>query len=217
MSFSAGDCEPFFTSRELEARICVILARGLSPHSRRGRRDRRNQLFRWEHATPSQGEAKPLVVVCVSGHSGEDRLPASSRKNRYKDVPGPFCGPELCPGTVSGATRHAHTQKSARCVPCAGAAHGDVSDWLHLQLVCCASGTLQRKTLGQGVYPAMASGLTDHVWSFGELLSYKVASAPCVEPKRRRIRPTQAKQQRASLRVRPLLRLRKGVLCSTTV
>src|SRR5713101_1383135 len=37
--------------------------------------------------------------------------------------------------------------------------------------------------------PAMASGLTDYVWSIWELLSYRVAPAPWVAPKRRR-RPT---------------------------
>jgi IS1 family transposase len=40
--------------------------------------------------------------------------------------------------------------------------------------------------------PAMASGLTDHLWQVQELLTYKVAPAPWVEPKRRgrpRIRP----------------------------
>ena len=38
---------------------------------------------------------------------------------------------------------------------------------------------LQRQT------PAMASGLTDHLWSLHELLRYKVAPPPWVEPKRR--------------------------------
>jgi IS1 family transposase len=33
--------------------------------------------------------------------------------------------------------------------------------------------------------PAMASGLTDHVWSLEELLSYKVAPVPYVAPKKR--------------------------------
>jgi len=33
--------------------------------------------------------------------------------------------------------------------------------------------------------PAMASGVTDHVWSISELLRYKVAPSPWVEPKRR--------------------------------
>lgn len=40
--------------------------------------------------------------------------------------------------------------------------------------------------------PAMASGLTDHIWSLWEVLTYKVAPAPWIEPKRRgrpRIRP----------------------------
>ena len=31
----------------------------------------------------------------------------------------------------------------------------------------------------------MASGLTDHVWSIGEVLRYKVVPSPWVEPKRR--------------------------------
>ncbi len=76
---------------------------------------------------------------------------------------------------------------------------------------------------GKRCTPAMASGLTDHVWSFGELLWYKVAPAPWVQPKRRGPRPKQtahdvraAAQQRGSSRVRPLLRLRKGGLCPTT-
>jgi len=71
--------------------------------------------------------------------------------------------------------------------------------------------------------PAMASGLTDHIWSLQELLSYRVAPTPWVAPKRRG-RP--AKQTALHVRKqqpsgeqplrRPLLRLRKGVLCSTT-
>jgi len=71
--------------------------------------------------------------------------------------------------------------------------------------------------------PAMASGLTDHCWSVLELLSSRVAPAPWVAPKRRgrpakqtelhvRKQPPPGEQ----LRRRPLLRLRKGVLCSTT-
>jgi hypothetical protein len=71
--------------------------------------------------------------------------------------------------------------------------------------------------------PAMASGLTDHIWSLAELLSYRVAPAPWVAPKRRG-RPAKKtalhgrKQQSPGehSRPRPLLRLRKGVLCSTT-
>ena len=71
--------------------------------------------------------------------------------------------------------------------------------------------------------PAMASGLTDHVWSVEELLSYRVAPLPWVEPKRRG-RPKKLAGSATSSktlpdtqpRLRPLLRLRKGVLCSTT-
>src|SRR5438270_191821 len=71
--------------------------------------------------------------------------------------------------------------------------------------------------------PAMASGLTDHLWSIQELLSYRVAPLPWVEPKRRgrpkkRATPEASSQAPPSVqpRFRPLLRLRKGVLCSTT-
>jgi transposase-like protein len=66
--------------------------------------------------------------------------------------------------------------------------------------------------------PAMASGLTDHVWSIWELLSYRVAPVPWVEPKRRR-RPskqTGSEVHPEPSRLGPLLRLRKGVLCPTT-
>jgi len=67
----------------------------------------------------------------------------------------------------------------------------------------------------------MASGLADHVWSLGELLSYKVAFAPWIAPRRRGRPPKQTKlsaeQQHASSRVGPLLRLRQGVLYPTTV
>ena len=39
--------------------------------------------------------------------------------------------------------------------------------------------------MGCACTPAMASGLTDHIWSVGEVLTYKVAPAPWVELKRR--------------------------------
>ena len=87
----------------------------------------------------------------------------------------------------------------------------------------------RREALAQGqrgellLTPAMASGLTDHVWSIGELLSYRVAPAPWVPPKRRGRPPKHTephvKKHPSSSEPphrRPLLRLRKGVLCSTT-
>jgi hypothetical protein len=71
--------------------------------------------------------------------------------------------------------------------------------------------------------PAMASALTDHIWSIHDLLSYRVAPLPWVEPKRRG-RPKKLTAQHVTKqqplgtlpRPRPLLRLRQGVLCSTT-
>ena len=62
--------------------------------------------------------------------------------------------------------------------------------------------------------PAMASGLTDHVWSIVELLSYRIAPPAWVEPKRRgrpRTRPipdlTKPKRPRGRPRTRPVSKL----------
>jgi transposase-like protein/IS1 family transposase len=41
------------------------------------------------------------------------------------------------------------------------------------------------KHFGYACTPAMAAGLTDHIWSVSELLRFKVAPAPWVKPKRR--------------------------------
>ncbi len=79
------------------------------------------------------------------------------------------------------------------------------------------------KHAGYPCTPAMAAELTDHVWSLWELMSYRVAPVPWVEPKRRG-RPKKQAASPGSLaihtsvrsRLRPLLRLHKGVLCSTT-
>ncbi|HEY6408271.1 MAG TPA: hypothetical protein VIY29_12460 [Ktedonobacteraceae bacterium] len=49
---------------------------------------------------------------------------------------------------------------------------------------------------------ALASGLTDHVWSLSELVHYKVAPVPWVEPKRRG-RPRRQPVAESSLPKRP--------------
>ena len=66
--------------------------------------------------------------------------------------------------------------------------------------------------------PAMASGLTDHIWRISELLNYRVAPSPWIEPKQRKRpkKPAGSEANSEPSRLRPLLRLRKGVLCSTT-
>jgi transposase-like protein len=76
--------------------------------------------------------------------------------------------------------------------------------------------------LGCLTTPAMAAGLTDHVWSMGELLRYRIAPAPWHAPKRRGRPKKQAEQipsvlkrKKAPSRLRPLLRLRLRKLCST--
>ena len=89
---------------------------------------------------------------------------------------------------------------------------------------CVAHHELSKaKHWGRACTPAMASDLTDHVWSVCELLSYKVAPPPWIEPKRRGRPKKQGGQtviatkcQKPRSRLRPLVRLRQGVLCSTT-
>jgi len=63
--------------------------------------------------------------------------------------------------------------------------------------------------------PAMASGLTDHLWSLSELLRYKVAPSPWVEPKRRG-RPRTRPVPDPSMPKRPRGRPRKVLLSTFT-
>lgn len=66
--------------------------------------------------------------------------------------------------------------------------------------------------------PAMAAGLTDHLWSVREVLTFRIAPPPFVAPKLRgRPKKMEAVPSRtSSSRPCPLLRLRKGALCSST-
>lgn len=67
------------------------------------------------------------------------------------------------------------------------------------------------KHFGCACTPAMAAGLTDHIWRVQEVLTYKIAPAPWVEPKRRG-RPrkkvgsdtTRLKRPRGRPRIHPL-------------
>jgi transposase-like protein/IS1 family transposase len=72
------------------------------------------------------------------------------------------------------------------------------------------------KHVGSPCTPAMAAGLTDHVWSLCELLSYQIAPLPWVSPAKRG-RPKKLVASIKRTGPRPLVRLRKGVLCSSTV
>lgn len=63
--------------------------------------------------------------------------------------------------------------------------------------------------------PAMASGLTDHVWSIVELMSYRVAPPPWMAPKRRG-RPRSRPLPNPSAPKRPRGRPRKVAFCSST-
>lgn len=64
--------------------------------------------------------------------------------------------------------------------------------------------------------PAMASDLTDHVWSTKELLTFKVAPPPLPQPKKRRRSRTRLLQSGTMLK-KPVVRMRKGVLCASTI
>ena len=69
--------------------------------------------------------------------------------------------------------------------------------------------------VGSPCTPAMAAGLTDHVWSICELLHYQIAPPLWVPPKRRG-RPKKQTESASPLGKRPSVRLRKGVLCLAT-
>lgn len=71
------------------------------------------------------------------------------------------------------------------------------------------------KHKGSPCTPAMAAGLTDHIWSIWELLSYRMAPPPWVPSKQ----PGRSKTPTGLVKTagqRPRVRLRKGVLCLTT-
>src|SRR2546421_146880 len=63
--------------------------------------------------------------------------------------------------------------------------------------------------------PAMASGLTNHVWSVKELLTYKIPPPPLPAPKKRG-RPCSKQQENLFIPKKPVVRLRKGALCAST-
>ncbi len=65
-----------------------------------------------------------------------------------------------------------------------------------------------RKHFGYACTPAMAAGLTDHIWSVSELLRFRVAPAPWAEPKRRG-RPRKAMAPDPTVPKRPRGRPRK--------
>jgi len=63
--------------------------------------------------------------------------------------------------------------------------------------------------------PAMASGLTDHVWTVKELLLYKVPPPPLSRPPKKG-RPCTKQLKNTSVPKRPVVQMRKGVLCAST-
>ena len=64
--------------------------------------------------------------------------------------------------------------------------------------------------------PAMASGLTDHVWSVKELLLFKVAPPPLPLLKKKGRARTKFTQN-TSVPKKPVVQMRKGVLCFSRV
>ena len=74
----------------------------------------------------------------------------------------------------------------------------------------------QAKRFGFACTPAMAAGLTDHLWTIQEVLTYKVAPAPWVKPKRAR-RPGKQADGELALPKRPRGRPRKHPLPDPTV
>jgi IS1 family transposase len=83
--------------------------------------------------------------------------------------------------------------------------------WPHHELSHIRDSATGKRRTGSACTPAMAAGLTDHIWSVCELLSYHIPPCPWVEPKRRgrpRTRPLPdpalPKRPRGRPRIRPL-------------
>ena len=83
--------------------------------------------------------------------------------------------------------------------------------WPHHAL----SKSVEKGGYGMPCTPAMASGLTDHIWSIFELVTYKVAPPPLPIPKHRGRPPTKPLADSTRPK-RPRGRPRKVALCSTT-
>jgi transposase-like protein/IS1 family transposase len=83
--------------------------------------------------------------------------------------------------------------------------------WPHHAL----SQAVEKGGFGMPCTPAMASGLTDHIWSVLELVSYKVAPPPLPIPKQRG-RPRTKPLPDPTRPKRPPGRPRKVALCSST-
>ncbi len=77
------------------------------------------------------------------------------------------------------------------------------------------SKSVSKGGFGTPYTPAMATGLTDHIWSIVELLRYKVVPAPLPVPKKRG-RPRTKPLPDPSVPKRPRGRPRKEAVCSST-
>ena len=87
--------------------------------------------------------------------------------------------------------------------------------WPHHELSRTAPDEETGKRSWVACTPAMASGLTDHVWSLVELMSYRVAPPPWIAPKRRGRPRTRPLPDPLALKC-PRGRPRKVVACSST-
>ena len=87
--------------------------------------------------------------------------------------------------------------------------------WPHHELSRSAPDAETGKRSWEARTPAMASGLTDHMWSAFELMSYKVAPSPWTAPKRRR-RPRTRLTPESDRPKRPRGRPRKVASCTST-
>jgi hypothetical protein len=84
---------------------------------------------------------------------------------------------------------------------------------------CFAHHELSKSTakggFGRPCTPAMASGITNHIWSIQELMTYKVPPSPLPIPKKKG-RPRTKSPKDPSLPKKPRGRPRKEAVCATT-
>ncbi len=136
--------------------------------------DTYDRWYQTERKTEDCGE--PVAVNLHGGFGGGDAETCAPQGVRARRVPIQSMRERLAP--LTRKCRHAAHRLEALstgmyligctynwCFP-----HHELSNSKHAGFPCT---------------PAMAAGLTDHIWSVREVLIYKVAPAPWVPPKRR--------------------------------
>ncbi len=173
--------------------------------------DTYDRLYQTEGKTQDCGE--PVAANLHGGFGGGDAETCAPRGVRARRVPIQSMRERLA--SLTRKCRHAAHRLAAlhTGMYLLGCTYNFC--WPHHELSRTAPDEATGKRAWVARTPAMASSLTDHVWSVFELVSYRVAPPPWIAPKRRgrpRTRPVPDPTAPKRSRGRP----RKVALCSST-